>query len=112
MAKGLFRRASAAIVLIVMLMLPFGTCQAPRHAAGHDCCVRHSAPVASLKANCCTVRSELPAIVVEQAVPNPDSLSTVVWFQPAADPAVNLELAASPSVARYSPPPGKSILRI
>src|SRR4051812_35961357 len=111
MGQGMFRRACVAIVMIATLLLPYATCQSPARSAGHECCVQHTAP-ASLKANCCTVRSEVPAVVVEPAVFDSASFATVDSFALAAEPAVGFESAGPAAVVHTSPPPSKSILRI
>src|SRR5438045_9683960 len=66
MVHGILHRAGVAVVLIATLLVPYGRCQSPSRAAAHECCKNNSVPAASVKASCCTVRSELPAIVVER----------------------------------------------
>jgi len=112
MVQGMFHRAGVAILLIATLLLPYGTCQPTARAAGHDCCGHHSAPVASLKANCCIVHSEIPAIVVEQAAVNPVALSPVTSIPLASAPAIAIEPEVPVALPDHSPPLGKSILRI
>ena len=112
MVQGMLHRAGVAIVLIATLLAPYGRCQSPSRAAAHDCCGHHSAPVASLKANCCTVRSELPAIVVEPGVLSPIAAHVSAAFVPAVAPAIALEATAIAAVAHPSSPPGKFVLRI
>ena len=112
MAQGMFGRACVAIVIIATLLLPYATCQPAARSAGHDCCAQHAAPAPSLKANCCTIRSEVPAIVVERSVADPASFSTVDSFVLAAEPAVILDSAAPIAVVPTSPPLRKAILRI
>lgn len=112
MLQGVFHRAGVAILLIVTLLLPFATCQPPARAANHDCCAHHSAPAASLKASCCLVHSDLPAIVVERTAVN-----ALDFAQPAPNvlsltPAMPVDTREATIIALYSPPPGKSILRI
>ena len=111
MVQGMLHRAGVAIVLMATLLVPYGRCQAPNRTAGHECCMRHAAPAASLKASCCTVRSEIPAIVVERAVPNPNAM----MLQPtpvaiAAPAAISMKFVVPPFL-EHSPPPGKSVLR-
>ena len=112
MTQGMFRRACGAIVLMAMLLLPYATCQSPARSVRHDCCAQHAVPADSLKANCCTVRSEVPAIVVESWVPDPVSFSAVDCFALAAEPVVMFASGGPAAVVHSSPPPRKSILRI
>ncbi len=74
--------------------------------------MQDSAPAATVKADCCTVRGTLPAIVAERETPNPNSFSTVISFAPAAELAAKFEGAVPIAAAHSLPPPGKSILRI
>jgi hypothetical protein len=112
MTQGVLHRAGVAIMLITMLLLPYGRCQSPTRATRHDCCVHPSAPVASVKASCCTVRSEVPAIVEQRAVVSPHLLVIQSGFIPAAEPAMQFETSATTAAAHHFSPPGKSILRI
>ena len=112
MAQGVFRRALVAIVMIATLLLPYSACHAQSRVSGHECCVYHTAPADTVKANCCTVRSELPAVVEERIAPCSDSLSSVISFVPIAEAALSLEVPTSTAAAISSPPPGKFILRI
>jgi hypothetical protein len=112
MTQGVLHRASVAVVLILTLLLPFGRCQSPTGAARHDCCVHPSAPAASVKASCCTVRSELPAIVEQRAVVNPNPPAVLSSFLLATGPAAQFEASATTAAAHHASPPGKSILRI
>ena len=112
MVQGILHRAGVAIVLIAVLLLPYGRCQSPSRAGAHECCTHHSAPAASVKSSCCTVRSELPAVPVEQAVVNPGVAIMAAEFVPAAVPAVARQSAAVVAPPRHWSPPGKSVLRI
>jgi hypothetical protein len=111
MVQGMFHRAAVAIVLMATLLLPYGKCQSPSRGTAHDCC-RHSAPPPSVKASCCTVRSEVPAIVVERAVANPTAADLQPEFTPAPGRLALFDSATAPALPQHSPPPGKSILRI
>jgi hypothetical protein len=111
MAQGVLHRAGVAIVLVATLLLPYGRCQAPARAASHDCCV-HSAPMATAGTNCCIVRSQLPAIVVERAAPVSQRLVSAVFVVPPAEPAMRFETTAEAAVAHHPSPPGASVLRI
>lgn len=112
MMPGMLRRAGVAIVLMATLLLPYGTCQPAARARRHDCCGGQSAPNASVKTNCCIVRSEIPAVVVENAAV---SLSVVLSSSPipfGSAPTITMKPGAAVAVADTSPPPGKSVLRI
>jgi hypothetical protein len=109
---GVFHRAAVAIVLIATLILPYGRCQSPGKGAGHDCCQHHSSPAASLKAGCCTMRSETPAIVAEKDLANDMSAAAQNELVPAVAFKAMSESAAIPAIPHSSPPGGKSILRI
>jgi hypothetical protein len=112
MAPGVLHRAGVAIVLMATLLLPYGRCQSPRRAAAHDCCAHDAAPVASVKANCCTVRSELPAIVWESAAGNPNPLAMPAWFGPSATPDLPFETRVAATAPDHSPPRAQAVLRI
>src|SRR3954470_1754531 len=112
MVMGIIHRAGVAVVLLATLLVPYARCQSPSRAAAHECCHQHSAPAASAKANCCTVRSELPAIIVERAVVSSAAVDLPAAFVPAALPAITFEAIATISFAPHAPPPGKSVLRI
>ena len=112
MSLGVLHRAGVAIVLIAVLLLPYGRCQAMAAASSHDCCVHHSAPSTSVKAECCTIRGQLPAVVAPRAALAPHPLSTVALVQFAAEPVTRLCAAPSKVISGHSPPPGASVLRI
>jgi len=112
MVHGILHRAGVAVVLIATLLVPYGRCQSPSRAAAHECCKNNSVPAASVKASCCTVRSELPAIVVERAVVSPIAVDMPAAFVAAAAPAITFEVRATGVAVRHSSPPGKSVLRI
>jgi hypothetical protein len=112
MVKGMLHRAGVAIVLIATLLVPYGRCQSPSRTGTHECCNQHSAPAASAKASCCTLRSELPAIVVERAVLSPIAVHVSAASVPAVAPVIMFGAAAIAAVALPSSPPGKSVLRI
>ena len=112
MVRGIFQRAAVTIVLVASLLAPYGRCQAPLGAAGHDCCAHQNANAASAKANCCYVRSELPAVVVEHAALNPAPLAIAGELVPAFEPASTFGSSAAISVPQHSPPPGAVALRI
>src|SRR5215831_16303688 len=97
MAPGVLHRAGIAIVLIATLLLPYGRCQSPGRVTAHDCCAHHSAPVAAIKANCCTVRSQLPAMVPDRAAANPDLVTAHATFVPAAAASIALPAASVPA---------------
>ena len=111
MTQGVLHRAGVAIVLTLTLLLPYGRCQSPARATGHDCCV-HQSPAASVKTNCCAIRSELPAIVEQRAVVSPNPLAVLVAILPAEEFAVSFAASATTAAPHRSSPPGKSILRI
>ena len=68
--------------------------------------------MASVEASCCTVRSELPAIVVDPAVANPNPIALPVSLVPPAAAEATFQASAAATVVHHSPPAGKSILRI
>jgi len=112
MVQGMLHRAGVVIVLIAALLLPYGRCQSPGRAASHECCVQGAAADASVKANCCIVRTELPAVIVERAVPGPSLAPIAASYVSAAEPAMIVESGATTPVAHHYPPPGASVLRI
>ena len=97
-------------MLIVTLLLPLGTCQPPARAVNHECCGHYPSPVAGLKANCCLVHGEVPAIVVEQAAVSPVlPVSSMHMSSPAA---IAIHLGMPVALPDHSPPGGITILRI
>src|SRR5579862_9718303 len=112
MVSGALHRVGVAIVLIVVLLAPYGRCQAPAPAASHDCCAQGSAPATSVKSSCCTFRSELPAIVPSRAVLGPDATSVLFVCDVTVAPAFTFEAATVFTQTRHTPPPGASVLRI
>ena len=113
MAHGMLHRAGVAVVLIATLLLPYGRCQSPVRGDGHDCCVHPTAPAAaSVKASCCTVRSQLPAIVSQRAVLSASPFATVAFVGTAAEPAIPFQSVSKIQTTHHSSPPGASVLRI
>ena len=111
MGMRMLYRAGMAIVLTATLLLPYGTCQPPSRLAAHNCCGHPAAPAATVKANCCTVHSQLPAFVVDRAAVGPDQLIASSYVAAAA-PSVGFFPRPAVFLAQHSPPPGKSVLRI
>lgn len=111
MAEGVLHRAGVAIVLIATLLLPYAKCQAPARSAGHDCCV-HQVPMATVGTNCCIVRSQLPATIVERAVPGPQRVVSAFFVIFPAEPATRPEATARSVMVHDPSPPGASVLRI
>lgn len=112
MAQGMLHRAGVAIVLIATLLVPYGRCQSPAGAAGHDCCAHSTAPMSAVKANCCTVRTQPPAIPVERAALSPHDLAATAFFGACGEAAIKFPVAPKTPAPHHSPPPGASILRI
>src|SRR5437764_4837695 len=112
MVNGMLHRAGVAIVLIAALLLPLGTCRSLSPAAAHDCCVHHPVRLASVKASCCTVRSQLPAVATETTALSAAPASITASLDMFAQLATPFEPAAPTLLPRHFPPPGKSILRI
>jgi len=112
MVYGMFHRAGVAIALIAAILAPYGRCQSPDRAKAHECCMHHSAPAPALKANCCTIRSELPAVPVEHDAVN--SVTTDVTNAFVAAPSVSSTPASAEATAPagHWSPPGKPVLRI
>jgi hypothetical protein len=104
-------RAAVAIVVIATLLLPYGACRPAARASRHECCGHPSVPSASVKANCCIVRGEVPAVVVESATVNLSAITLARIPFPSA-PAIIFTPAFAVAVADTSPPSGKSVLRI
>src|SRR5215472_9954877 len=110
MGIGMVYRAGVAMVLTVALLLPYATCKPAGRLDAHDCCGHPAAPAASIKADCCIVHSELPAMVVDGAAIGPAAIPSS--YEVAAAPSTGLLPRPAASPAGYSSPPGKSVLRI
>jgi len=107
----MLHRAGVAVLLIATLLLPYGRCQSPGPAAGHDCCAHPSAPMAAVQASCCTIRGQLPAIVGHRAALGAPPLAAVA-FVVTTEPMFQAKACPLTPAAHHSPPPGASILRI
>jgi hypothetical protein len=111
MLRGSFQRAAMAILLIGMMIAPFATCLQQGHKGAHSCCMP-SERSHSLRTNCCTVRTQLPATLAAPTLPRTSSLSAVyVAFRREAMP-VSFERPAVAAIPPLSPPPGAFILRL
>ena len=112
MLKGYFQPAAMAILLMGLMMAPLGICLQPTQKSAHSCCPEQSETHGSLQTNCCIVRTQLPATLV-------DPILTCASHPPAAFESVSLEAMPVPRLNRVarltlplSPPPGAFILRI
>jgi len=112
MLRGAFQRAAMAILLMGLLMAPLGVCLQPTQKGAHSCCPDQSGTHESLQTNCCIVRTQLPATLVDPAL-------TSVGHPPAALESVSIEAMPVAHQNRVmqvslplSPPPGAFILRI
>jgi hypothetical protein len=110
--QGIFQRAGVVIVLIASLLAPYGTCQSPGPTKSHECCEQDAAPKASVTANCCIVRSQLPAVVGERPALGPTAMPAAAEFVPPREAAILIHTDAATPAAQHSPPPGASVLRI
>jgi hypothetical protein len=101
-----------AILLIGLMLAPLGVCLQQPHKAAHSCCMNQSESSPSLRADCCVVRSQLPATVATPTLPGAEPLVPMGNFA---------GLLAKPSTGHrppaivnppLSPPTGAFILRI
>jgi hypothetical protein len=112
MLKGSFRRAAMAILMMGLMIAPLGICLQPAQKGAHSCCPEQSETHGSVQTNCCIVRTQLPATLV-------DPILTCVSHPPTMIESMSLEampVAHHDQGARVnlplSPPPGSFILRI
>jgi hypothetical protein len=110
--QSFFQRAAVVIMLIASLLAPYGRCQSPGRTISHECCVQDAAPKTSVTANCCIVRSQLPAVVGERRALGPAVMPIAAECVPSREPAILFHANAAIPAAHHSPPPGASVLRI
>jgi hypothetical protein len=111
MLRAFFQRAAMAILLMAMMVAPFAVCLQQGHKGAHSCCMQPEGSH-SLRTNCCTVRTQLPATLLAPAVTGTSSLSAgqvSVMREATPAPFVQPVLAVTPPL---SPPAGAFILRI
>src|ERR1017187_6516475 len=112
MLRGTFLRAMVATLLTGALLAPLGICLQPAQKSAHSCCAGESKPQGTIRANCCTVRTPLPALVVTPKLPAPAPSMVVPQFALFNEFASANGLTATAAIPRGSPPPDASILRI
>ena len=107
-----FQRAAVAILLMATLFAPFGTCRQTAHMAKHACCSTAPDHCAAVRADCCSVRTPAPAVVIVRDLPSPPPIQC--HHEPGGlfQTATFYEVAAATIVGPHSPPPGASVLRI
>lgn len=111
MSHGVLQRAAVAILLMGTLVAPSGICQQQTHKAAHDCCASASQSSASVQNDCCTARTNLPAVVVPDRS-GPAPLTVAHEFIGADKPSLASVFPALAVIPPPSPPTGASILRI
>ena|ERR1035441_155568 len=110
MLRGSFQRAAVAVLLMVALLAPFGTCRPISGASQHSCCASEQS--ATVGADCCIARPLLPAVVKERVLPDQMAFAVVLKVLPLAETAASYDAAPTAVVGPHSPPPGASVLRI
>lgn len=111
MLRGSFQRAAMAILLVGMMIAPLGICLQQNSKAAHSCCMRQQS-LHCLQTNCCSFRTQLPAIVLAPPLPNPtpgEASHEYVASLNAITPDEHPPVAAIPPL---SPPTGAYTLRI
>ncbi len=112
MLRGNFQRASIAILLIGMMIAPFVTCLQQSRKSAHSCCAGQMEPAQSLRADCCVVRTQLPATVVTPTLPPAGTLAAVQEYVMRVEMPAPVEHLALAVIPPLSPPNGAFILRI
>jgi hypothetical protein len=112
MKIGIFQRVGLTVLLIGAMLMPFGTCPQMKHTTAHSCCAPASETGKTIKANCCVVREQQPAVVVVPSLPNsapmaaaPELISTNVHSS-------SREVSVAVFIPPLSPPTGAFNLRI
>lgn len=112
MRSGVFQRAAVAMVMIVALLAPFGSCLQWQFKAAHSCCARLSEPSKGLQANCCAASAPQPAIVVTPNLPDPSAIAVEQQFVASSELTAFGEFTTLAVIPPKSPPTGAFILRI
>jgi hypothetical protein len=100
-----------AILLMALMIAPFGICL-PQHANGaHSCCMQMETPH-SVRTNCCVARPQLPATLAASAVPNSSPSETVHAYAVCVEAMATSKHPAIAIIPHLSPPTGAIILRI
>ena len=112
MVRGSFQRAALSILVMALMLAPFGVCSQPVAKGAHSCCAMQSEPLQSLQNGCCVVKAPLPGGTVAPLISVANPLQLVQ--QPLMRGEVPL-FTSRPAVAvipPLSPPTGAFILRI
>ena len=112
MRSGVFQRAAVAMVMIVALLAPFGSCVQWTHKAAHSCCAKLSEPSKGLHADCCSASAPQPAVVVTPDLPDPSAIAVEQRFVSSSELTAPGELTFTAVIPPKSPPTGAFILRI
>lgn len=111
MLQGYFQRASMAILLMGLVMMPLGFCRQLSSKSAHSCCM-HSQSAQSLGPNCCVVRAQLPATLPTPTLPLVSLTAATHEYAPSLEALSPDGWLAVASIPPLSPPPGAFALRI
>jgi hypothetical protein len=112
MLRGVFQRAAVAIVLMGLLLAPFGTCLQPAHKTAHGCCAPASESGKAAQTNCCTASAPLPAVVVAANLPGSAPMTVAQEFISLDEFSTRSEFPRLAVIPPHSPPAGAFNLRI
>lgn len=112
MREGFFLRAALAILLMVSMLAPLGTCLRMTHKSGHSCCAPASVADKTAQTNCCTASIPLPAVVVAPPLSVPALMAVKPEIIAIGETSTAAVFSSAAFIPPQSPPPGVSILRI
>ena len=112
MLRGVYLRAVMATLLTGALLAPLGTCLQRAKNSAHSCCAGAAESHLSIRTNCCTVRTPLPAVEVTPKLRAPAPLAVAREYTSFIERQSPRELKATTAIPRGSPPLDTFILRI
>jgi hypothetical protein len=111
MVRVSFQRVAIAVLLVGLMIAPFGICLQPSHNDGHSCCMQPETSH-SLDANCCVVRTHLPAILSAPTMQAASLNAVGHEYGVVVEATIADEHTAVSVIPPHSPQTGAFILRI
>ena len=112
MKSRIFERAAVAVALIGAMLTPLATCAQSTHKTAHSCCVPASETGKAVKANCCVVRDQQPAVVVVPSLPSSAPMAAAPELSSKNALSSPREISVAVFIPPLSPPTGAFNLRI
>ncbi len=112
MLRGSVQRGALAILMMVVMLAPFGACLQRTAKSAHSCCAMLLEQTPSQMVNCCVVKAKTPAAAVLPAVSGENPLQMVEQSQERAEIPSFHDVATTGVIPPLSPPTGAFNLRI